>query len=197
MEKDKKIVFIIHGWSDSPKGSWFPWLKTELETRGFEVYVPAMPDTDKPKIEAWVSHLAKVSKNTDENTYFVGHSIGCQTILRYLEKLPKSKKIGGAIFVAGWFTKLTNLETDEEEKIAEPWVETPINFARIKRITKNFVAIFSDNDPFVPLNKNTEVFRDELGAKIIIEQGKSHMIKEDGITELPIVLHELLKMAKK
>lgn len=196
MAKDKKIVYIIHGWSDGPQGSWFPWLKTELETRGFEVCVPSMPDADEPKIEAWVGYLAKVSKMVDENTYFVGHSIGCQTILRYLERLLNNKKIGGAVFVAGWFFKLTNLETEEEEKIAEPWVETPINFEKVKKITRNFIAIFSDNDPFVPLDKNVKLFRDKLDAEIMIEHGKGHMIKEDGVTELPIVLEALLRMTQ-
>ncbi|MEK7531450.1 MAG: alpha/beta hydrolase, partial [Patescibacteria group bacterium] len=87
---------------------WFPWLKTELEKNGFQVHVPAMPESAEPKIEAWVSHLSKIVGDVDKNTYFVGHSIGCQTILRYLETLPADKKVGGATFVAGWFT-LMNL----------------------------------------------------------------------------------------
>ena len=35
--------------------------------------------------------------NNDENTYFVGHSIGCQAIMRYLESVDV-KKIGGVLF---------------------------------------------------------------------------------------------------
>ncbi len=46
-----KRVIIVHGWEASPEGGWRPWLRKELEDRGFEVHVPAMPDTNNPKIK--------------------------------------------------------------------------------------------------------------------------------------------------
>ncbi|MBI2582787.1 alpha/beta hydrolase, partial [Candidatus Azambacteria bacterium] len=70
--REEPRVFIIHGWEGYPEEGWFPWLKRELESRGFEVRVPAMPDTAKPKIEAWISYLAELVGKPDENTYFVG-----------------------------------------------------------------------------------------------------------------------------
>ena len=93
-----------------------------------------------------MAHLAQLVGEPDEQTFFVGHSIGCQTILRYLESLPADKKVGGAVFVAGWFV-LGDLETEEEKIIGKPWVETPIDFNAIKSATNNFVVIFCDNDP--------------------------------------------------
>lgn len=195
MEKNKKVVYIIHGWWGYPKEGWFPWLKKELEKRGFRVSVPKMPETERPKIRAWVSKLRKLAKNADENTYFVGHSIGAQAIMRYLEKLPANTKIGGAIFVAGW-TSLTN-QTTEEKPIAKPWINTKINFSKVKRSSKKFVAIFSDNDLYVPFSKNSKVFKQRLGAKIILQHKKGHFSGSDGVKKLPVVLRELLKMAKK
>ncbi len=191
MNKDKR-VFIIHGWDGYPDEGWFPWLKIELEKIGFKVHVPPMPKPSEPKIEAWVSHLSEVVGDVDESTYFVGHSIGCQTILRYLENLPPEKQAGGATFVAGWFT-LMNLKTDEEKKTAEPWLETPINFEKIKEHTKNIFAIFSDNDDVVP-KENREFFKKRLGAHTAMERGKGHFSGDDGITELPIVLETILFM---
>ena len=48
-----------------------------------------------------------------------------------------------------------NLNTDEEKEIAKPWLETPIDFAKVKQHTKKFFAVFSDNDDVVPQeNKN-------------------------------------------
>lgn len=183
-------VFIVHGWDGYPEEGWFPWLKKELEAKGCRVEVPAMPEPAAPKIEAWVSHLAKVAGEVDENTFFVGHSIGCQTILRYLESLPEHKKIGGAIFVAGWFT-LMDPKTNEEKEIAKPWLETPIDFIKIKHHTVNFFAIFSDNDEFVPLS-DKGLFEQKLGAKTAIEHNKGHFSGSDGIKELPIVLEKIL-----
>ena len=187
MRIKQKRVFIIHGWDGSPNEGWFPWLKKELENKGFSVRVPAMPKPEKPKIENWVNYLSKKVGRPDKNTYFVGHSIGCQTILRYLETLPSDKKAGGAVFVAGWFT-LKNLETKEEKEISKPWLEVPINFKKIKKHTNKFVAIFSDNDPFVPIS-NKNLFKKRLNAKIIIEHKKGHF---DGSDNIPGALKAVL-----
>ncbi len=195
----KKRVFIIHGWGGYPEEGWFPWLKKELEKNGFKVFVPAMPNTDEPKIDEWVNFIADLVKEPDENTYFIGHSIGAQAILRYLERLD-NKKIGGAIFVAGWFhlSEFTFKEEPSKEEegriIAKPWLETPINFEKVKKTTNNFVAIFSDSDPYVPI-EDKNIFEEKLGAEIIIEHTKGHFSGSDGIYDLPIVLDSLLKMS--
>ena len=97
-----KQVFIIHGWTSTPKSNWKPWLKNKLEKRKFKVFVPNIPDTNYPKIDAWVKHLTKIVGTPNKNCYFIGHSIGCQTIIRYLQSLPKNSKVGGVVFVAGW-----------------------------------------------------------------------------------------------
>ena len=185
-----KRAFIIHGWDGYPDEGWFPWLKTELEKKGFQVHVPAMPESAEPKIEAWVSHLSKTVGDVDKNTYFVGHSIGCQTILRFLESLPADKKVGGATFVAGWFT-LMNLKTDEEKEIAKPWLETPIDFDKIKQHTKKFFSVFSDDDEVVP-KENKKLFEERLGAKTATEHAKRHFSGSDGVKELPVILEAIL-----
>jgi len=189
----KKRVFIIHGWEGYPEEGWFPWLKKELEQNGFEVFIPAMPNTDEPKIEKWVPFLANLVGEPDENTYFMGHSIGCQAIMRYLETL-ENKKVGGAVFVAGWF-HLVNLEGPKEKGITKPWIENKINLKKIKNASKKFIAIFSDNDEWVPLS-DKDIFEKELGAEIIIESNKGHFTEDDDVTELPIVLESLLKISK-
>ena len=183
-------AFIIHGWDGYPDEGWFPWLKTKLEKNDFQVHVPAMPESAKPKIEARVSHLSKIVGEVDENTYFVGHSIGCQTILRYLESLPADKKVGGATFVAGWFT-LMNLKIGKEKEIAKPWLETPIDFDKVKQHTKKFFAVFSDDDEVVP-QENKKLFEKRLGAKTAIEHGKGHFNGSDEVKELPAVLGAII-----
>jgi len=190
-----KRVFIIHGWGGYPKEGWFPWLKKELEMQNFLVEIPSMPDSNEPKIETWVDYLKEVIIKPNEETFLVGHSIGCQTILRYLESLNPEEKIGGAVFVAGWFS-LAIYESDEEKRIAKPWIENPINFEKVRSHCKNFSAIFSTNDPFVSINDNAPIFREKLGIEDIkIEKNKGHFSGSDNITELSVVLEEFLKMA--
>ena len=194
-----KRVFLIHGWGESPEEGWFPWLKKELEKKGFKVFVPPMPDAEHPKMETWVPYLSKSVGKVDENTYFVGHSIGCQTILRYLETLPKNVKIGGAVFIAG-FIRL-NLDVIEKEepgssKIAMPWIKTLINWAKVKAHLNKSIAIFSDNDPYVSEAINIKAFKSELGAEIIVEHDKGHFSGDNGINELPVALDSVLKILK-
>ncbi|MDP2934602.1 MAG: DUF1749 domain-containing protein [bacterium] len=187
-----KRVFLIHGWEGSPENCWFPWLKVELESRGFSVITPSMPNPEAPEIKAWIGYLQKEVGEPNESTYFVGHSIGCQTILRYVEQLPQEVKIGGIICVAGFFN-LRGLETEEEKELSRPWLETKIDFEKIKTHTNKITAIFSDNDPYVDL-ENKELFEKHLSAKTIIEHNKGHFDDDAEIKELLIVLEELLKM---
>src|SRR3989344_3597771 len=178
-------AILIHGWEGNPRNCWFPWLKKELEKKNFKVVVPKMPNSDEPKINLWISKLKDVVDFPDEETYFVGHSIGCQAIMRYLETLPEKTKIGGIVFVAGFFN-LPFLETKEEKEIAKPWLNNRINTDKIKMLTKNIVAIFSDDDQDVPLS-DSKLFKERLNAKIIIEHNKGHFSDDAGIKELPVV----------
>lgn len=190
-----KRVFILHGWDGYPEEGWFPWLKKELEAKGFEVHVPALPEASGPRIKNWVPALAQAVGEADDQTYFVGHSMGCQTIARYLESLPENIKVGGVIFVAGFFTRLTNLEDDDEVRdIAREWLETPLDLIKVKSHVAKGVAIFSDDDPYVSLD-NQERIRNELGFEIIIQSGKRHFSGETGTVELPIALESLVRTA--
>jgi hypothetical protein len=186
-----KRAFLVHGWGGSPGEGWFLWLKEELENKGFEVNALEMPNTENPKIDEWVPFLKKQVGKCDEETYFVGHSIGCQTIIRYLEALPKDAKAGGVVFVAGWF-HLKGLEP-EEMPIAKPWLETPIDLNKVLGHTKKFVAIFSDDDNVVPLS-DSKIFKEKLNAKIIVESKKGHFSE---VKKVPSALNAVLEISKK
>jgi predicted alpha/beta hydrolase family esterase len=191
-----KRVFLVHGWGDNPEVNWLPWIKKELERKGFKVTAPFMPDTDYPKISAWVKTLKDAVGVLDKDTYFIGHSMGCQTIMRAIESLPGKDVCGGVVFVAGWIKILEMPSLSAEElKIVEPWTRGDVDFNGVKRRIGASVAIFSDNDPFIPLSQE-KLFKEKLGAKTIIEHNKGHFRKEDGVTELPVVLQEFLKVSK-
>lgn len=186
----QKRAFIIHGWGGNPAEAWLLWLKGELEKNNFTVLVPAMPETDNPMVEKWVNKLAAVVGKADEQTYLVGHSIGCATIIRYLEKLPEGQKIGGAVFVAGWFN-LPNLETEEEKIIAKPWLARDVDLHKVKKRAGSLVAIFSDDDPDVPLS-DKDLFERELDARVIVEHNRGYFTESDGVFALPSALAALI-----
>ena len=158
--------------------------------------MPQIPGADEPRINKWIPKIAEVVGTADEDTYFVGHSIGCQAIARYLVTLPKDVKVGGVIFVAGFFKRLTGLgEEPNFEEVEKEWLGTPFDLGKVKNHLNKSVAIFSDDDPYVPLD-NIDDFRDKLGSKIIVQHKMNHFSGNWNVTELPVVLEELLKMAK-
>ena len=189
MSHQKKRVYLIHGWNGSPDGGWKPWLKQELEKQGFEVTIPTMPNSAHPQMDEWLDNLNKTVGQVDDQCYFVGHSLGCITILRYLERL-REEKIGGVILVAG-FT--SNLGVKELENFFPDLGH--IDWNKIKSHCDKFVAIHSDNDPYVSTHYGEDIFQKHLGAQYILEHNKKHFSGNDGINELPTLLEVLLNMS--
>ena len=184
-----KKAIIIHGWGANPESNWFQSVGNSLKDQGFQVEIPEMPNTDTPEINAWVNKLIELAPKPNRETYFIGHSIGCQTILRYLESLKGAVQVGKIVLVAPFFT-LQNLEDRESKRITTPWLETPINFEKVKIHLSNMTCIFSDNDPFVSLSEK-EIFKALFNAKVIVEHNKGHFTSGDGFTDFPLVVKEI------
>ncbi|NUM25279.1 MAG: serine hydrolase family protein [Candidatus Buchananbacteria bacterium] len=185
-----KRAVIVHCWDGSPDYCWYPATKTQLEQNQFSVTVPAFPETEAPNLAKWLPMLQTVVGTPDENLFLIGHSVGCITILRYLESLAPGQKIGGVVLVAG-FTD--DLGYDELKN----FFQTNIDFQKIKSHCPKFVAIHSDNDPYVDL-KHADVFKAELNAEIIVKHQAGHFSgevdNETSCRNLPEVSDTVLKM---
>ena len=186
MHPTAEKIIIVHGWGGSPQGNWFPWLRAELEKLGHQVVIPAMPNADHPQQSAWLTHLTTTVGMPNENVYLVGHSLGVTAILRYLASLPASAKIGGAILVAGF-----------SEPIGQPalnsFFTTPLDYGKISKAAKSFVAIHSDHDPYVPITQG-ELLREKIGAQLVVMKNAGHLNAADGFTQLPVVLEQLREL---
>mgnify|MGYP001416138336 CR=1 FL=1 len=189
-----KKVYIIHGWDGSPDEPLFVWLDKNLTNKGYEVKRISMPNPEVPVIEDWISKI-KEDVTLDENTIFVGHSVGCQAVMRFLETQDEDVHIRGILLLAPWMhLDQTTIEEEGEEvvEIARPWMETPIDFDKVKKVSPKITAIFSDNDVFVPVSEK-DFFAEKLGAKTIMEHEKGHFSPSDNVSELDSALHEILK----
>src|SRR3989304_7206168 len=85
-------VFIFHGTGGYPGENWFPWMKNELEQKGYNVFVPQFPTPEGQSLEAWLDVLSLQKDKIDQNTIFIGHSLGGLFLLRLLERLEKPAK---------------------------------------------------------------------------------------------------------
>lgn len=188
-----KRAIIVHCWSGYPEYCWYPYAKKELEKHGFTVLVPAMPETDAPKLSLWLPELRRVVGVPDDETFLVGHSSGCVTIMRYLESLTEGESIGAAVLVAGFtddlgFSELVN------------FFETPLDFEAMKQHCAKFVAIHSDDDPYVPL-RHSDILKGVLDAKTIIKHNAGHFSGaadgEESCTELPDVVDVVIELSSR
>lgn len=178
-----KRVFVVHRWLGTPKADWYPYVKKEMESRGYIVTVLKMPRTRKPTEKQWVPFLARAVGTPGAKTYLVGHSAGAITILRYLETLKNSEKIGGCVLVAGWID-------DIGYKQLSNFFTKPVKWTKIKKHCRNFAAIHSDNDPYVKMYHG-EAFRKHLGAKLVVEHAKGHLDEDTKIKKLPSVVRAI------
>lgn len=184
-------AIIIHGWEGKPGEGWQRWLRQELEKKGFQVFAPQMPNATLPKLDEWLTALRELIGQPDNDTYLVGHSLGCYTILKYLEQLPEGTKIGGVVMVAGFAGNLKH-----NIPVLSKFYASGLNWPSVKAHCSKFVAIGSERDDYVYIQSLDE-FAEKLGAKTIINNDWEHFSGVEGITELPDVLNSLLEMAEK
>ena len=157
----QKRAIIVHCWSGTPNYCWYPQAKKDLERLGFKVSVPAMPETDAPRLDLWLPVLRELIGQPDRDLVLIGHSIGTVAIMRYLETLAEGQAVGRVILVAGFTDSLNFPELAN-------FFPGPLDFDRIKTRTEKFTIINSDNDPYVPLKHGHEL-KDQLGGDLIIK----------------------------
>ena len=182
-----KKVFIIHGFEGRPNGGWRPWLMGELAKHDIYACALSLPSPESPMCAAWVAEIARhVERNAGDEIYLVGHSLGVPAILRYAMTLPASRRLAGAVLVAG------PCEPVGEPKI-EGFLNDPFDFAAVKARFGRIVVVHGDDDPVVPLAQ-AEKLAGALGAKLVVIKNGGHLNGESGWFTLPAGLDELLAM---
>jgi len=181
-------AIIIHGSYGSPEENWIPWLKEELEKRGFSVFAPRFPTPEGQSLEAWDAAFSPFEKYLDGNAILVGHSLGVTFILRLLERI--NSKVKACFFSAGFVGLLGDPKFDE---INKTFVEKPFNWAKIRQNSGSFTLFHSDNDPYVAI-ENAEEIANGLGIEPAIVKGAGHFNSSAGFTQFPQLLEKILAL---
>ncbi|MEK6840410.1 MAG: leucine--tRNA ligase [Nanoarchaeota archaeon] len=164
---NKETNFVLlHGHTGRPNTNFFPWLKKELENRGYKVSVTKLPEPDSSNIDKKVDYVLK-NENINEDTIILGHSLGGAVALKVLEKL--NKPIKKLVLAAGGMRK--------------EW-----NYNKIKRNAKEIIYLRDVGDTVIPKNAG-EIARNFLDAKVI--DFKAEEIHICGLKE-PLVLENCL-----
>lgn len=172
-------VVVVPRWSGGPSSDWYPWLKQQFDRvetgdnlDAADVFVAEMPSPNEPVVEDWVSHLIGVLGAEDATlarTLLVGHSVGCQAVVRALARLAPGQSVAGVLCVAGWFT------VDAPWASLRPWIETPVDPARARQAADRCVVMLSDNDPFTSdVVANRQRWEAAMGATVYVIPGAGH-----------------------
>lgn len=173
-----KNALILHGADNNSSGNWFPWLKSELENKGWKVWSPDLPNAGTPILKDWLDAIfSNIDWEFNKKSVIVGHSSGAVLILKILEELPEGKIIDKAILVAGFSDKGNRPDL---YKYKLDFLKTPFDWDKIKSSCKNFYFIASDNDPYDCGLRHGKVMHAKLGGKLIIKKGQEHFNLEKG-----------------
>jgi predicted alpha/beta hydrolase family esterase len=186
-------AFIIHGYQGYPGEAWQPWLKAELGKRGYDVALPEMPHADHPTIPGWIAFITGLVGRPDGKTVMIGHSLGAQAVMRYLETLGGAgQAVGKTVLIACNFpTGMTPEAADETtggDVVLRPWLTVGVDPEKVKKAMGRCTVILSDNDPYVPFEEAKASFQKCIGVPIVVVTGKGHFNEDDKITELPEAL---------
>src|SRR5574344_16843 len=179
--------FIVHGSFSSPFSNWIPYLKQEIEKRGFEAYTPDLPSgVGFQNYNNWEQLMIVYKKIglINEDTTIFAHSIAPVFICKFLVK--NKIKIKRLVSVCGFNNYLGINE--EYDNVNETMYFD--NLKDVKKFCNNIICYYSKNDPYVKYEVEKKFADTIADEQIIIEDG-GHLNAEYGYTEFVDLLKYL------
>lgn len=163
-----KTAWLLHGTGGSDKDYyWFNDTKKFLESKGYQVWWPLLPHTEKPNLEETRNFIEDNMPSMDEETIIIGHSSACPVILSFLQWV--KIEINQVILVSGYYQSLN------DNGYSDLMLEKDYNWVGIKKAVKEIILINSDNDPWGCNDKHALPIAIKLNAIQIITTGQGHM----------------------
>jgi predicted alpha/beta hydrolase family esterase len=152
-------AIIFHGTDCKPDDTtyWYSWLRSQLESSGYEVETPYYTDINHEPINTFLPKVLQ-AHTFDEDTVLVGHSSGATLILNILENVEAI--ISQAILVAGFSQELPGDKN--------PILQDSYDWEKIKSHVKDIYLINSVDDPWGCDDKQGRIMFDKLGGTQII-----------------------------
>ncbi len=179
---------LVHGLKGWPENSWFPWLRKELEARGFTTEALKLPNPMLPDRDAWVAMVQESMKDPD--TVYIGHSLGCAAILIALKDY-EGPPIRQVVCVSGMGRPYLSGSIVEKMQEWTGWFTSEIDYSSIRPKVKTWSVIHSKYDYVVPV-KEGEWLAEQLGVKMVETKAKGHLTHEELCFELPEVLDAIV-----
>ncbi len=161
-------------------------MKTEIEKSGHRVIIPHFPHTDAPNLDEWLKHMEKYDESIDEQTIFVGHSLGGLFALRFLEK--RTTPIRATFLVACVTSPSDGLDF---APLMTTFTTPPFDFATIKKNGGSMHMLHGDNDPYISVN-HAEQMATNIKATLELIKGGAHLNISAGFAQFPLLRDKIL-----
>ncbi len=169
-----KIILIHGNGGGTGTDNWFPYVKNNLEAKGYKVISETMPDNVLARESQWLPFL-KDKLEADENTILVGHSSGAVAAMRFAE----NNKIFGSVLVGACYTDLG----DEDEK-ASGYYSRPWQWDKIKANQNWIIQFASTDDSYIPIEE-ARYIHERLDSEYHESNHEGHFGEDKGKTEFP------------
>lgn len=166
-------ILMVPRWSGTTDDDWYTWFRAQLHADHGDVRVHKVelaPTKDAPTIDACVAAIdtaVTTAKLDVSRTLFIGHSVGAQAVLRWIEQRA-NEPVGGALLVAAWLT------IEKPWPAAAQWL-APFDLDKVRRLAPHLAVLLSTNDPYTPnFIETRDQFRDKLKAHVIFDTEAAH-----------------------
>ncbi len=170
--------FLIHGSFGSPFSNWIPYLRKNIENKGFEVYTPDLPTgVGKQNFKNW-SFVMKAYVDANlihENTTIFAHSIAPVFVCKFLVEHHISVK--RLVFICG-FNQYFGIDEAYDEVNKTMYFDS---FKEIKKYCNDIICYYTDNDPYVPYDVEREFA--SIATKKFVVPGGGYLNAESGYDE--------------
>lgn len=138
----KRHFVIVPGNGEGCAGSnFYPWLASELRSRGHTVSLSEMPEANAAPSGLWQRFILEES-GADAASVLIGHSSGACAVLRLAEK----GCFHGVVAVS-----MTDNDLGDAGERASGWYDAPWKWGTMRGHVKHLVVFASDDDPFIPI----------------------------------------------
>lgn len=185
-----KRAVILHGTNGSPQDCWLPWLKKQLESRGYEVLCPLLPDNHTPNRYTYETFLKNTGWDFADNI-IIGHSSGSTTALNLLmsDWFPKAK----ATILVGTFLNenlLRGVDWYVPGQFKDLFLDS-YDPETLKHKSEKLYFVHGDDDPYCDINDAKELCSKVGGTFIEVPNGH-HLGSSSGFYELPMLFDQLV-----
>jgi len=163
-----KSAWLLHGTGGSDTDYfWFGDTKGYLESKGYNVWWPLLPHTEKPELVETKTFIENNMPPYDAETIVIGHSSACPVILSLMQSFKNPVK--QVILVSGFYQSI------HDDGYSDRMLEADYDWDTIRQAAHEIIMINSDNDPWGCDDKQAKPVAEKLRARLIVAKGQGHM----------------------